>query len=49
MADRLENYLQVAKGNYRKEDMLFQEKGKDIVAKRDLVNTNGVEGKTPKQ
>lgn len=49
MADRLENDLQVAKGNYRKEDMLFQEKGKDIAAKRELVNSERVEGKTLKQ
>lgn len=49
MADRLENDLQVAKGNYRKEDMLLQERGKDIAAKKELVNTERVEGKSPKQ
>lgn len=49
MADRLGNDLQVAKGNYRKEDVLFQEEGKDTAAERELVNTERVEGKTPKQ
>lgn len=47
MADRQENDQQVAKGNYRKEKMLFQEKG--IAAKREVVNIERVEGKTPKQ
>lgn len=49
MADRQENDQQVAKGNYRKEDMLFQEKGKDIATKREVVNIERVEGKIPKQ
>lgn len=44
MADRLENDLQVAKGNYRKEDVLLQERGKDIAAKRELVNMKGLRG-----